>query len=223
MTAPSTRKPPPCTSSASSVPGLLGCRRGLVLLRQGLRRPGACDPHSRRRRGHGSSGRLRKQGAPRGGIRRRHGHPGPSPFWPPPTARSMLTRTSPAKSGQPCPAPRPRASRLNSAPSRASSTSSERGQAGALRGSRTSCVLNAARRSHEKRKPDLETSAAAVSGKTTNASAMPLGDLPDEREPEARAASGGAALMKRLEDFFAVAFGDARSPVADRHPNLVFA
>lgn len=52
---------------------------------------------------------------------------------------------------------------------------------------------------------------------------MSLGDLPDEREPQARAADGGAALMKRLEDFFAVALGDARSPVADRHANLVFA
>ena len=55
------------------------------------------------------------------------------------------------------------------------------------------------------RKQNLETRAAAVAGETTNAPAMPLGDLPDEGEAEARAACRSAALIERLEDLFPVA------------------
>jgi len=47
---------------------------------------------------------------------------------------------------------------------------------------------------------NLETSAAAIAGKTSDASAMPLGDLPDKGEAEACAAGRGAALVEWLED-----------------------
>jgi hypothetical protein len=55
------------------------------------------------------------------------------------------------------------------------------------------------------RKQNLETRAAAFAGKTSNAAAMPLGDLPDKSEAEARAARGGTALIERFEDLVPVA------------------
>ena len=57
----------------------------------------------------------------------------------------------------------------------------------------------------ETRKQNFETSAAAVAGKTSNAAAMPFGDLPDESEAEACATGGSATLIERLEDLAPVA------------------
>ena len=69
---------------------------------------------------------------------------------------------------------------------------------------------------------NLETSAAAFAGKTSDASTMPLGDLPDEGEAEACAACGGAALIEWLEDGLPVALGDAGTTIANRNANIIF-
>ena len=55
------------------------------------------------------------------------------------------------------------------------------------------------------RKQNLETRAAAFARETSNAAAMPLGDLPDKGEAKTCAVCSSAASLERLEDLFPVA------------------